>query len=232
MYDSLARISRLTRGRFPFYKLTEYLRHKANPHYAGQTKTMWYEGYQIRIEPSKYIGGKLWWAYGRELPIMKWAHQNSKPGSFVDVGACVGEWTFYMARRDRFVAAFEPVLRHPNVDNNILWVPMGLGAIAENVDLVYTTDNEGATKTKPGTTTPIRPLDGVWNKAIPPITLIKIDVEGMERDVIEGARETINYYHPTIIVEDNKNGAIELLESWGYVVKVRMGQNVGLLHEL
>jgi FkbM family methyltransferase len=231
MYDTLARVSRLTRGRFPFYKMTEYLRHKATPHYTGLKKKMWYEGHEIEVEPSKYIGGKLWWAYGRELPMMKWAHKNSRPGGFIDVGSCLGEWSLYMKRRGRFVWAFEPSPWHvPLWKYGIISSPVGLGAKPGHVDLLPSLDNEGATVPSPGTTAPIAPLDDLWTNGFPAVHLMKIDVEGMERNVLEGAQKTIQRYRPTLIIEDNVNGALELAQEWGYWPLVRMGANVGLRH--
>jgi FkbM family methyltransferase len=50
--------------------------------------------------------------------------------------------------------------------------------------------------------------------------LIKIDVEGMEPDALEGARETIKRHHPILVVEMIKNDRQHLrswLESFGYL---------------
>lgn len=65
---------------------------------------------------------------------------------------------------------------------------------------------------------------------VPKIDFMKIDAEGLDIDVIEGARETINIYKPDLLVEflnlgsskdedtseEGRVKAIELLQSFGY----------------
>jgi FkbM family methyltransferase len=52
----------------------------------------------------------------------------------------------------------------------------------------------------------VRKLDDVVNPGLP-ITLIKIDVEGGEYDVMRGALATLNKWHPFIIFEHGIGGA-------------------------
>ncbi len=53
------------------------------------------------------------------------------------------------------------------------------------------------------------------------ISLIKIDVEGMELDVIRGAREILAKHRPTVIIEYNMNWSLdELRKELPYPVKV------------
>ncbi|MFW5695500.1 MAG: FkbM family methyltransferase [Alkalispirochaeta sp.] len=50
--------------------------------------------------------------------------------------------------------------------------------------------------------TRMRPLDDlVSGEIVPPPRLVKIDVEGAERAVLAGARETLSRYHPPVLVE-------------------------------
>lgn len=231
VYDFLAPLVRRTRGRFPFYRFSEALRRKSARAYTGQTRQMRYEGRTLEVEPSKYLGGKLWWAYGRELPMMNWAHKNSAPGGvFLDVGACLGEWSYYMQRRGRRSIAFEP---NPEYASRLA-VPtraFALGAKHGRVDLTTDDDqNEGrqipTSSTSPNSY-PVVPLDSL--RFTDPITLIKIDTEGMETDVLQGARATIQSSRPVIVLEDNRNGALRTLLQDGYTIGLRIGDNVGLL---
>lgn len=65
------------------------------------------------------------------------------------------------------------------------------------------------------------------------VSLLKIDVEGMENQVLDGAKETLMANHPVVIIEimggnnygtatpeirKKINYTIEKLESWGYRV--------------
>ena len=52
----------------------------------------------------------------------------------------------------------------------------------------------------------VRKLDDIVNSQLP-ITLIKIDVEGGEYDVLRGASATLNKWHPHIIFEHGVGGA-------------------------
>jgi FkbM family methyltransferase len=56
-----------------------------------------------------------------------------------------------------------------------------------------------------------------------PISLIKIDAEGHEKLVIEGVRQTITRYSPTLIVETHSKELIAELESLGYLAKILPG---------
>ena len=62
-------------------------------------------------------------------------------------------------------------------------------------------------------------LDSVCNEKV---DLLKIDVEGWEMDVLEGATGLISEYHPKIIIETHslmlKNEVIAFLELFGYKV--------------
>ncbi|MEH0019324.1 MAG: FkbM family methyltransferase [Desulfobacter sp.] len=65
--------------------------------------------------------------------------------------------------------------------------------------------NHGGFQVKPftsGVKTQVAPLDELLD--LPHLKLIKIDVEGMEREVIEGAEETIRRHHPFLYVENDK----------------------------
>ena len=55
------------------------------------------------------------------------------------------------------------------------------------------------------------------------LTILKIDVEGFEMDVLRGAIKTIKRYHPKIIIETHtyklREEALRFLGSIGYKVK-------------
>lgn len=74
------------------------------------------------------------------------------------------------------------------------------------------------------------PLDAL---GLARVDFIKIDVEGMELDVLEGARGIIEAHHPVMIIETIKcswDGLSILLDGYGYKV-YQMGINVLAVHE-
>lgn len=68
----------------------------------------------------------------------------------------------------------------------------------------------------------VTPLDSLLEKSpqARPVSLIKIDVEGMEPNVLQGARETIQQFKPVLALESatlSELGAVEtLISPWGY----------------
>jgi len=69
--------------------------------------------------------------------------------------------------------------------------------------------------------------------ALPRIDLIKIDVEGMELDAIEGAAASVARFHPILIVESIKSDKAKLSEvllGHGYRL-FGMGLNILAIHE-
>lgn len=59
--------------------------------------------------------------------------------------------------------------------------------------------------------------------------LMHLDVEGYESNVLEGAKETINKYHPVIILEAGHG--YEIAEQYGYKVIEKLTTDWIMLHE-
>lgn len=73
----------------------------------------------------------------------------------------------------------------------------------------------------------LMPLDSFYNLFERPISIIKIDVEGMEYNVLLGAKKLIEKHHPVIIVEifdENFIKTTELMKSFNYI-------NKGIIHK-
>lgn len=95
----------------------------------------------------------------------------------------------------------------------------GAKPIGQNVDYTHNTQ-----------TVPLVALDDL---NLPRVDFIKIDVEGMELDVLKGAERTIAKHHPSMLIEYIKagNDALSpLLTSWGYKL-MPMGVNLMALHQ-
>lgn len=141
-------------------------------------------------------------------------------GVYVDVGACVGTHTVWFARycRAEHVYAFEPrgwlasVVQH-NVDINDLTTrvtvrQLGLADRAGSI----TVELEG----RPEHFQVHRMDRVVKGKA----TLIKIDVEGMEPQVLAGSGRILRKHHPVVFAEawteDARERLTEMLKPFGY----------------
>jgi len=132
-------------------------------------------------------------------------------GCFVDVGANVGLWTFFMAKQGVEVHAFEPspqprrILRKYMRNLNIHVYPyaLGNGDYMANLKLHYISGHNGLVKESSDFSgycmkTPVKRLDALklYN-----VGLIKIDTEGYEIPVLLGAKQTILMNKPRLIIE-------------------------------
>lgn len=154
-----------------------------------------------------------------------------KPGCVVvDAGANIGSHTLAFARiagPKGAVFAFEPQriifqrlcsnMALNGIGNVRAW-HAGVGAgegTARVPPIDYASEgNFGGTALTadgPGETVPVVPIDTL---ALTRCSLIKIDVQGMETEVLEGARETIARCEPLLYVEnDLKEKSAELIET-------------------
>jgi len=152
----------------------------------------------------------------------------------LDIGANVGLWSRDLVQHFDKVIAFEPVAMfrkclEKNVSDNKLWVsPLALGDQDSTVSMIITEGNTGHTHVDPdsignGDTTIVR-LD---NLNIVDVDYIKIDCEGFEYRVLQGAEQTVKTCRPVVVIEQKPHdaysrdygqfAAIELLQSWGMI---------------
>ncbi len=159
-------------------------------------------------------------------------------GTFIDVGGHVGTMTVFMAivGKAKKIMVFEPNpdshkhLKHNIQLNNLEKVATtftcGLGEKSAKADLFKNPNSSGMTQLTHSSTGSIsvEPLDEVLAchepNTIPQIRLIKIDVEGGELAVINGARKTIQSHRPDIVIEYAPNNVnldlVDVLKSFGY----------------
>jgi FkbM family methyltransferase len=137
---------------------------------------------------------------------------NSGPHNFIDVGANIGYFTGPMSKlagAGGKVLAIEPepqnlkLLRENVARNDLANVEVfseGLGAEEGSAMLgIYKPSNRGRhsmvdTSGKPAIAVPVRTLDHLVRESAPAVStwsLLKIDVEGYEGFVLEGAQETL-----------------------------------------
>ncbi|NLR60186.1 hypothetical protein HGH93_18885 [Chitinophaga polysaccharea] len=113
-------------------------------------------------------------------------------GSFIDIGACIGEYDVWLAAQGVPCIAFEPV------NYKVKLYALGLGSWRKKVNFVVMGTVTGSSHIdrdhKNGGNIPIERLDDL----VPQLELnlreriiVKLDVEGMETEVLEGARNFI-----------------------------------------
>jgi FkbM family methyltransferase len=154
-----------------------------------------------------------------------------RPGmTVVDVGANIGVHTVYFARTlgpDGQVFAFEPqrILYQIlcgnialNQHNNVVALNAGLGAQSGNIVVPRLDYASGGNfgglslgQWKKGDEVPLRTLDSCGLKAC---HLIKIDVEGMELAVLEGAKSVLDEHKPLLYVENDRAENSKALIAW------------------
>jgi FkbM family methyltransferase len=181
------------------------------------------------------------------------------PGSVaVDVGANIGMYTIPLASAvgpRGTVLAFEPfsvnVARlRENVDRNGLtnveMHRLALGARSGEVvlhlaadSLYHSTEWVPHGSTAGTVSVPMAALDAVWReRGAPPVSVLKVDVEGAEPGVLRGARELLNTCRPAILVEAVSSARLDelvrVLGPLGYAHTRRPGfspVNYLFLHE-
>jgi len=149
---------------------------------------------------------------------------GGKPVNFFDVGANIGHHSLFMSRHADRVFSFEPFsivrdemvrkLNHARISNVTIF-PVALGDRNETGTFHPPTGANQGTGTL-GNTLPdnassenisvpvVRGDDFFAANHLPPITLLKMDVEGYEIKALEGLRETIWRDRPPIFVEIQK----------------------------
>ena len=151
----------------------------------------------------------------------------------LDIGANIGLWSRDLAQQFKKVIAFEPVADFRNcliknaTASNIDIRPYALGSTDTTINMIVTEGNTGHSHVDNSTigTGNIKMwrLDGLEFERI---DYIKIDCEGYELSILEGAQETIKHHKPVIVVEQKLHkdtgitkatqyGCVDLLKSWG-----------------
>jgi FkbM family methyltransferase len=150
----------------------------------------------------------------------------------LDIGANVGLWSRNLCKNFVTVLAFEPVamfreclVRNVAADN-LQVKDFALGDQRTTATMVITEGNTGHTHINPNSighgNTEVWRLDDL---DLDVVDYIKMDCEGFEYRVIQGAKETIRRCRPVLVVEQKPHemyskdygqfAAIGLLESWG-----------------
>jgi len=159
-------------------------------------------------------------------------------GCFIDVGANIGRWTSRLADRGFTVHAFEPTPRiykllqkqfHRKSTVHIYGCALGEAAYWAKLKIHKHSGSNSLVCAREGFTgneiaVEVRSLDSFNFRNV---GLIKIDTEGYEIPVLQGAKQTIQNCKPRLVIEthldyvDQKEKIVSLLEHFGYRWKLK-----------
>jgi FkbM family methyltransferase len=162
-------------------------------------------------------------------------------GTFVDVGANIGIYTCVMANHlgsTGSVIAFEPMAENlaplyqnialnqlKNIEVQELALSNCPGSLNLYVPDSHQQGSSGCTQVwNPGDwvsvgTTPVTTLDLIFQKER--LDFIKIDTQGHELEILEGAKSTIDRFQPFIFCEvsqENRTKVFDLMKTWNYTI--------------
>lgn len=200
--------------------------------------------WMTRSKRARRVEGKLTYQYHKLEAAL--AHQPPERRRVaLDIGAHVGLWAMWLTRHFDHLHAFEPAPPHAAILPFNMTRPnwtlhrCALGERAGRIDLTVPCAQTGGAYLEAGRVgpagaqydaggsrdtwhgLPMRTLDSFGFETV---DFIKIDVEGVERAVITGGRETIRRCRPNIVVEQKGNeahygeprdAARALLTAWG-----------------
>ena len=145
----------------------------------------------------------------------------------LDIGSNIGQWTRPLAKRFKSVICFEPnpnfrdCFRRNITEKNVILWPYGLSNKEHQAQQDF---NSTVLRSSEGDIQ-CRTLDsfGLTN-----VDFVKIDVDGFEVPLLEGARETLSKNTPVINIEMKRDKRMEtvkqaeqILRDLGYVFKKR-----------
>ncbi|MFN4082445.1 MAG: FkbM family methyltransferase [Bacteroidia bacterium] len=150
---------------------------------------------------------------------------------FIDAGACIGEYSVWLAKMGKTCFTFEPItysydvinenIKLNNVEETVKVFNYGLGKQHEVDYFIINKTNFGASKkvnqqVEGAERFEINAIDDVFESFNIPVNsniLFKIDVEGMELELFQGAKNFIKKY-PNIlfIIEEKHTGEQNIKE--------------------
>ena len=168
------------------------------------------DGYNLLIRDNNeqlqsYWNINKWYEEG----MIKFIHNNYKGGTFIDIGGSIGNHAVAFSKVADKVYTFEPLIQYAfhlkanlivNKIENVFLYNLGLSN-RNGITRMFNDDRSdgGGTITEDGEILiPVMKLDEF---SLENVKLIKIDVEGHEEEVLEGAKETIKSQLPDLFIE-------------------------------
>lgn len=186
---------------------------------------------KLKVDRSSYLGGMLYWRGYQTIAELRVLRRLLKPDMvYADIGANQGEYALFAAKRltNGAVLAFEPVpaLYEQLVDNvrlnnftHVRTFNFGLFSHEDVLQMYTSTDvvihnsfNEGLASIFASdyrkdvvATAQLKAFDQVFpTLGLKRLDLMKVDVEGAELHVLQGAEEMLRQYRPLLMLEVNE----------------------------
>lgn len=212
--------------------------------FQGVTRKVIYDDMQLELHIDDWIQECIYFLgdYEKaEMEILKLFLK--KDNTFIDIGANIGIYTLNASKligENGIVISFEPFTRNHNTLvnhislNNLQNIKVEKLAVGEKngvVNLYYDESEKNLGMVTAGIIesgikeeVKMVSLDSyLENSSIAKIDFIKIDVEGFEYSVLKGMKDTLEKYHPTLLVEiseekgnDNHTLISQYLKSLSY----------------
>lgn len=182
-----------------------------------------------------WLAGKFY-----EQSMLEYIRKHYRGGTFIDVGACIGNHTVFFANHcDAQVLSIEPVQKSfEHLLDNVRLNELGKRVTALNIALSdmpkrgkmipFAPDghnNVGMQRLERGIGTNVTTLDSVIEAHnIKNVRLVKIDVEYHELSVLRGMAKLLKTQRPALFVEiadEMYKEVSEFLEQFGYRVKTQ-----------
>ena len=171
-----------------------------------------------------------------ELTMLNFIKENVGRGTYVDCGANIGNHSVFFAKEcSCSVVAFEPdienyrLLLANTAGINVETWNVGLGDEDVEMGIKRFPHNMGMNKLISGTGVSVKKLD---NFSLDDVKLIKIDVEGMEREVLIGGMRLVSRFKPVLLIETNDPDSILALLPSGYKKKRKFNWTATWLFEV
>ncbi len=172
------------------------------------------------VRPSEHIQQQLfWYGYYEKDAILTWEQMINADTIVLDIGANTGYYSIIAAKKARHIYAFEPgsINRKKLEENtglnklvNITILPYAISDQKGMAELFISgKDNTGMNSlAQPGNFSGEKEIVSVetidnWvaENRIPGISIVKIDVEGLEMQVLRGMQTIIEEQKPVIFIE-------------------------------
>lgn len=155
---------------------------------------------------NEMVDGRLTYQYHKLSAALKYVRQFRIA---IDVGAHIGTWAHYLSAMFDHVHAFEPVadfrvcfLRNVSRADHVTLYSVALGAAPAMVGMHIVPSDTGGTYVAGSGEIEMRTLDSF---ELLNVDFLKVDCEGGEFAVVQGARETLKRCKPCCVIEQKSH---------------------------